>query len=165
MRKYCAGVMLMAGSWMAFGAGAVADPCTFQLYGTDSMMYMDAATGGKKVDKITIPGSCKAYTVHLRHAGTLPLAAMGHNWLLVDPVHFNDINSSAISAGTTGHYLPKDRTNLLAGSTMLLGGGANEPKDEKIAVDTSKLTKGKSYKGFCSFPGHFAMMSMEVVVQ
>ena len=171
MRRFVAVAVVMMGSWTMGAAEAKPaavpsqDPCIFMIYGTDSMMYMDAATGGKKVEKIVVPASCKSFTVDFHHAGTLPLAAMGHNWLLVDPAKFNDVNNAAIAAGVANHYLPPDRNLLLAGSTVLLGGGAGEPKEEKIAVDISKLTKGKSYKYFCSFPGHFAMMSGELVLQ
>ncbi len=192
MGKYWVPILLVAGSWVVLATTPKpsvapkpveskpsvapkpaekatpkekANSCETIIFGTDSMMYMDAATGGKKVDKIVVPATCTTYTIDFRHSGSLPLAAMGHNWLLVDPAKFNDANNAAISAGVANHYLPKDRSLFIAGSTVLLGGGTGEPHAEKIPVDTSKLTKGKAYKYFCSFPGHFAMMSGELVLQ
>jgi azurin len=171
MRRYLAVAAVMVGNWVAMASApagtkppeAKADPCLFKIYGTDTMMFMDAAREGKKVDKIEVPASCKTFVVHMYHSGSLPLAAMGHSWLLVDPDKFNEVNTAAINAGPAKHYLPQDRTHVLAGSHILLGGGPGEPKEEKITIEISKLPK-KKLKFFCPFPGHFAMMSGDFVV-
>jgi len=170
MKKTCLALSLFAGSWIASAAtptaSAAGASCTFNIYGTDSMMYMDAATGGKKVDKITIPTACKtSFSVHLHHAGTLPLAAMGHNWLLVEAANLTTVSQEAMAAGPANKYLPKDPKHILAGSKLLLGGGAGEPKEEIITFDPSLLKKGTAYTFFCSFPGHFAMMQGKVELQ
>ena len=86
----------------------------------------------------------------LHHTGTMPLKAMGHNFvLLTQGTAISDFAKDALKA-KDNQYIPKDGKSVIA-YTDLIGGG------ETTSVTFKAPEKG-IYDFLCSFPGHYAIM-------
>ncbi|WP_406663487.1 azurin [Gallaecimonas sp. GXIMD1310] len=138
-------VMLAMVLAMVSGA-ALADDCATTIEGNDAMQY------NKK--EITVPASCKSFTVTLKHTGSLPKNTMGHNWVLSKSADYQAVAMAGAQAGLDHDYLPQNDPRVLA-HTKLVGGG----EQTSVTIDMSKLKKDGDYTFFCSFPGHFAVMN------
>jgi len=139
MHKYLIALALVLIAGPAWAAG-----CEQVVKSNDAMQY--------DVKEITVPKSCKKFTVKLEHTGKLPKAAMGHNWVLTKDADFQAMTKAGAAAGIARDYVPDDIR--IVAHTKLLGGG----ESTTITFDVSKLAAGTSYAYFCSFPGHWAMM-------
>ena len=86
----------------------------------------------------------------LHHTGTMPKAAMGHNFVLL--TQGTEISSFADEAmkARENDYIPTDKSNIIA-NTGLIGGG------ETTEVTFKAPEKG-TYDFLCSFPGHYSIM-------
>lgn len=128
---------------------AEADVNVVQLTGNDMMKYNQstiAVDGGKKV-RLT-----------LRHVGQMPLATMGHNFVLLrQGVDIAEFATAAITATETG-YIPADRADDVIVHTRMLGGG------ESDTIEFDAPAPG-TYKFICTFPGHYALMQGEFIVR
>ena len=98
--------------------------------------------------------------VTLTNLGSLPKAAMGHNWILlkkgVDPKAFAD---AAVMAAATD-YVPAQQADNIIAHTKLLG-----PKQSE-EVSFKAPTEPGEYHFLCSFPAHFLSgMTGVLVVQ
>ncbi len=86
----------------------------------------------------------------LNHTGTMPLASMGHNFVLLkqgtDLAKFEEKAGKAQKDG----YIPTDKSDIIA-HTKLIGGG------ESDIVTFEAPAKG-TYDYMCSFPGHYSVM-------
>ena len=141
-------------SLLALGLPGVAQAqgqCAAEISGNDAMKF-DKAT-------MSIPASCKTFTVTLKHTGKLPKAAMGHNWVLTKAADQQPVVTEAIAAGAANDYLKPGDARVLA-HTKLIGGG----ESASVEVDVSKLKAGEAYAYFCSFPGHAALMKGTLTV-
>ena len=86
----------------------------------------------------------------LHHKGTMPKAAMGHNFvLLTQGTEISKFANDAVKA-SDNDYIPTDKTNIIA-NTELIGGG------ETTEVTFKSPEKG-TYDFLCSFPGHYSIM-------
>lgn len=86
----------------------------------------------------------------LHHTGTMPLSAMGHNFVLLDKrTSISEFAKRAMNA-KENEYIPVDEKYVLA-YTGLIGGG------ESTTITFSAPEEG-SYDFLCSFPGHYAIM-------
>ena len=86
----------------------------------------------------------------LHHTGTMPLKAMGHNFvLLTKGTVISNFSKEALKA-KDNQYIPTDAKNVIA-YTDLIGGG------ESTSVTFRAPEKG-IYDFLCSFPGHYAIM-------
>ena len=86
----------------------------------------------------------------LHHTGTMPIKAMGHNFvLLAKGTAISDFANEALKA-KDNQYVPADGKNVIA-NTGLIGGG------ESTSVTFKAPEKG-IYDFLCSFPGHYAIM-------
>lgn len=144
MKKYIpfAFATLLAG----FGLPAMAQQnCEVTVESNDAMQY--------DVKEITADKSCKEFTIHLKHVGKLPVAAMGHNWVLTTSDDVEQVAQEGIAAGADNDYLKPDDNRILA-HTDLIGGG----EETSVTFDLSKLDQNGDYMFFCSFPGHSAIM-------
>lgn len=130
---------------------AAAQECSVTVNGNDAMQF--------DVKEITIDKSCKEFTVNLHHAGKLPAAAMGHNWVLTKESDMQAVTTDAIAAGAAQGYLKPDDDRVIA-HTKMLGGG----ESDSVTFDVSKLEAGTSYMFFCSFPGHSSLMKGPVKI-
>ena len=86
-------------------------------------------------------------TVTMTNAGTLPKAAMAHNWVLLKAG--TDVSAFATAAMThpeTG-YIPPEMAGSVIASTQMLGPG------ESDSVTFTAPAAGV-YDYICSFPGH-----------
>ncbi len=86
----------------------------------------------------------------LTHTGTMPVTAMGHNFvLLAKGTSISGFAEEALKA-KANDYIPTDASNVIA-HTALIGGG------ESTVVTFQAPEKG-SYDFMCSFPGHYSIM-------
>lgn len=90
--------------------------------------------------------------------GSMPKAAMGHNWVLlkkgVDPKAFAD---AAVAAAATD-YIPADKADQIVAHTKLLG-----PKQSE-EISFKAPTEPGEYTYLCTFPAHFASGMTGVLV-
>ena len=126
--------------------------CGTTIEGNDAMQY--------NVGSIAVPASCGKFTITLKHAGKMPVAAMGHNVVIAKAADVQAVTADGVAAGVAGNYVKADDARVIA-HTKLVGGG------ESTSVDfpTSKIKTGGPYEFFCSFPGHVAMMKGTIAVQ
>ena len=102
---------------------------------------------------MTVPASCKKFTVKLKHTGKLPKAAMGHNWVLTKAADMEKVEADGQAAGIDNNYIKSGDTRAIA-HTKIIGGG----ESDSVTFPVSKLKSGESYTFFCSFPGHASVM-------
>lgn len=119
--------------------------CSVQIEGNDAMQFNKSS--------IEVPKACKSFTVQLKHAGKMPKAAMGHNWVLAKTADVQAVANDGIAAGLDKQYVKPGDARVIA-HTKVVGGG----ESDSVAVDVSKLKAGESYTFFCSFPGHSGIM-------
>jgi len=129
-------------------AAAVA---TFELTANDTMKF--------NITRLEVKAG-QEVKVTLTNMGTLPKAAMGHNWILlkkgVDPKTFVD---GAVMAAATD-YIPAQAADQIIAHTKLLG-----PK-QSDEVTFKAPTEPGEYRFVCSFPAHFLSgMTGVLVVQ
>ena len=128
-----------------------ASNCEIKIEGSDMMKY--------DVAEITLDTSCEQTKISLKHAGKLPINAMGHNVVIVEEKNLSKITQQInFSLGVEKGYLP-DSEDIIFISAMVGGGETTE-----LEMDMSKLDKTKSYVFFCSFPGHWALMRGKIKI-
>jgi azurin len=130
------------------GAGAHAAwaaDCATEIDGNDAMQYSKTS--------ISVPASCKQFTVTLKHTGKLPKATMGHNWVLAKTADMQGVVADGVAAGLAKDYVKDGDTRVLA-HTKVVGGG----ESDSVTFATSALKSGGPYSYFCSFPGHSVVM-------
>lgn len=94
----------------------------------------------------------------LKHTGTMPKEAMGHNFvLLAYGVSLEDFAGKAMAASDKD-YIPEGSEKRVIASTKLLGGG------ETDTIEFTAPSKGV-YEFLCSFPGHSTLMKGVFVVE
>ncbi|AQZ35142.1 azurin [Pseudomonas sp. LPH1] len=123
----------------------LAAECAVDVESTDRMTFNTQA--------ISVSKSCKTFTVNLKHTGSLPKTAMGHNWVLSKTADMPGVATDGISAGPDASYLKAGDERVIA-HTDLIGGG----ESTSVTFDVSKLAAGEDYSFFCSFPGHYSLM-------
>lgn len=124
---------------------AMAANCEATIEGNDAMQF--------NLKEMTVDKSCEKYTVHLKHVGKLPVAAMGHNWVLTKSADMQAAATDGMAAGAANGYLKANDERVIA-HTDMIGGG----QESSVTFDVSKLKEGEDYTYFCSFPGHWAVM-------
>lgn len=134
-----------------FSGAALAKDCDLSIEANDQMQY--------NTKELTVAKDCTNVKVTLKHTGKLPKASMGHNWVLTSEKDMQAVQTAGISAGLAADYIPKDAK--IVAHTKLIGGGESDSTTFKMA----DLKKGETYKFFCSFPGHSALMNGTLVVK
>ena len=135
---------LLLGTLVAAPAMAAAG-CDIAIEANDAMQFNKA--------RISVPASCKQFTVNLKHTGKLPKAAMGHNWVLTKAADMQATATDGIPAGLDKDYLKPGDARVIA-HTKVIGGG----ESTSVSFNVAKLKSGESYAYFCSFPGHSGIM-------
>jgi azurin len=111
-----------------------------ELTGNDQMKYNLATITAK-------PG--EVLHVRIKSVGTIPKAAMGHNFVLLakgtDPKAFTTAAANAYETG----YIPAEFKAKVLASTTLVGPG------ESADVTFKAPAAPGTYTFLCSFPGHF----------
>ena len=134
-----------------FTTSVFASNCEIKIEGSDMMKY--------DVAEITLDTSCEQTNITLKHAGKLPINAMGHNIVIVEEKNLSKITQQInFSLGVEKGYLPESE-DIIFISAMVGGGDTTE-----LEMDMSKLDKTKSYVFFCSFPGHWALMRGKIKI-
>ena len=128
---------------------ATAGECVFNLEGNDAMQY--------NVKNIDVPKSCTEFTINLKHTGTMPVAAMGHNVVIAKAA---DVTAIAADGATVQpDHVKAGDARVIAHSGMIGGG-----QTTSVKFEVAKIAAG-DYKFFCSFPGHAAMMNGTLTVK
>ena len=70
---------------------------------------------------VSVSASCPTITVELKHTGSLPVAAMGHNVVITETASVNDVAQAGIKAGAPA-YLPEGDARVIAATDMIGGG-------------------------------------------
>ncbi len=164
MKMIKSSVLLLAAT-IAFGAitvspsfGKTAAPSetrevkqvkTIVIKGTDAMQFDLKEIKVKAGQKIKLT---------LTHSGKLAKAAMGHNFVLLKQgVDVAAFGGKAAAARET-EYIPKSEAANIIAHTKLVGGG------ESDTIEFTAPKKG-TYTFICSFPGHYALMKGNFIVE
>jgi len=131
-------------------AAVVAD-CATEIEGTDAMQY--------NVRSIVVPASCTEFKITLKHTGTMPVAAMGHNVVITKAADMQAVAAEGMGAGAAAAYVKAGDARVIA-HTSMIGGG----ETTSVSFPVSKIKDGGPYEFFCSFPGHSALMKGTIAV-
>jgi len=124
---------------------ALAAACDVEIEANDAMQFNKSS--------ISVPASCKQFTVKLKHVGKLPKTAMGHNWVLSKTADLQPVANDGIAAGAAKDFVKEKDARVIA-HTKVIGGG----ESDSVTFSTAALKAGEAYSYFCSFPGHSALM-------
>ena len=145
MRYSLVALALLGAQALWSAPAAAADACKLEITGNDQMQY------DKK--ELDVPATCKQVTLTIHHAGQLPAAAMGHNWVLVNTPDLSAVANAGMGAGLANNYIAADDKRVLA-HTKVVGGG----QSDTVTFSTASLKAGGDYSFLCTFPGHNALM-------
>jgi azurin len=141
-------IVLVAGLLLA--GAAQAKTCALTISSNDQMQFDQA--------ELKVAADCTQVELTLKHSGTLPATAMGHNWVLTETAAMRSVALAGMNAGAAAGYVKPGDERVIA-ATPVIGGGAST----KISFATARLTKGGDYSFFCSFPGHWNVMKGKLV--
>src|SRR5690606_3070400 len=131
---------------------AMAAQCDVTIEGNDAMQF--------NTKEIVVDKTCEDFTINLVHTGKLPKAAMGHNVVITKAADKQAVANDATKAGPAADYIKPNDDRVIA-HTKLIGGG----EKDSVTFKTAALDAGGDYDFFCSFPGHWAIMTGKVVVK
>ena len=122
---------------------------TVNMTGSDKMQFnlkqIDVAAG-------------RTIKLNLKHTGTMPVAAMGHNFVLLKAgTDVAAFGGKAAASKATG-YIPASEQGSIIASTKLVGGG------ESTSIEFPAPPAG-TYDYICTFPGHYALMRGKLIVK
>ncbi|MYN12155.1 azurin [Pusillimonas sp. TS35] len=120
--------------------------CDITIEANDAMQF--------NTKEVTVDKSCKEFTVNLKHVGKLPKASMGHNVVISKKSDEQGVATDGMAAGLDKDYVKPGDARVIA-HTAVIGGG----ETTSVKFDVSKLEAGQEYAFFCSFPGHWAVMT------
>jgi azurin len=132
-------------------AAVVAD-CATEIEGNDAMQF--------NVSSIAVPASCTDFKITLKHTGTMPVAAMGHNVVITRTSDMQAVAADGMGAGAANSYVKEGDARVIAHS-KLVGGG----ETTSVSFPVSKIKEGGPYEFFCSFPGHSMIMKGTITVE
>ena len=133
------------------GGPALAQECELSIEGNDQIQF--------NTKELRVSSSCTEVTLTLKHVGNLAENVMGHNWVLTTTQDYMAVAQAGQAAGPPS-YLPEGDERVIA-ATETIGGG----EETSITFDASQLEAGGDYTYFCSFPGHFVLMSGKLIVE
>lgn len=120
-----------------------------QLAGNDQMQF------DKK--KITVAAG-KPVKLTLTHSGKMAKEVMGHNFVLLKQGTDAATFAGKAMAAKDSDYIPAEMKDAVIAHTKVVGGG------ESTTITFDAPAAG-TYTFLCSFPGHFAMMKGEFIVE
>lgn len=126
---------------------------------SDTINVLLQSDDNMRFDKteIQVP-SGKTVKLTLKHTGTMPKTAMGHNFVLLKKgVDVNEFGNAAAQAKSPDFDIPAHLLNDVTAHTKMIGGG------ESDTIGFTAPQKG-SYTFLCSFPGHYGMMKGTFIV-
>ena len=133
------------------GKAVVAD-CATEIEGNDAMQY--------NVSSIVVPTSCTDFKITLKHTGTMPATAMGHDVVITKMSDMKAVDVDGMAAGAPAGYVKADDPRVIA-HTKVIGGG----ETTSVSFPVSKIKGDGPYEFFCSFPGHSSVMKGSISVQ
>ena len=136
----------------AEAAPAASGDCKATIDSDDAMKY--------DPKEITVPSSCKQFSITLKHNGKMPAAAMGHNVVIAKTADKDGVLADGAAAKIENNFVKPNDERVVA-HTKLIGGG----QEDTLTFDVSQLAAGEAYEYFCSFPGHYAMMNGKLTVK
>ena len=131
-------------------AAPAAGNCATTVESNDNMQF--------NTKDIQVSKACKEFTITLKHTGTQPKSGMGHNIVISKAEDMDGVSKDGATAGADADYVKAGDARIV-GHTKLIGGG----EEASVTVDPAKLANG-SYKFYCSFPGHGALMNGTVTL-
>ena len=144
--------LLVLGALAGFSSNAAAAECKATIDSTDAMQFTTKA--------LTVPKSCKTFTVTLKHVGKLPATVMGHNLVLGKTADIAGIAADGMKAGAASQYVKPGDARVIA-SSKVIGGG----QSTTVTIPVGKLKAGESYTYACTFPGHSSIMRGTLTVK
>lgn len=136
----------------AISGPAQAQECAATVSANDQIQFVEK--------ELRVSRSCTSFSLTLKHVGTLAATVMGHNWVLTATSDYRDVGQAGMTAGAANNHLPPGDARVLA-ATKVVGGG----EETTISFDASKLEAGGDYTYFCTFPGHYLVMSGKLIVE
>ncbi|TVQ86370.1 MAG: azurin [Chromatiaceae bacterium] len=133
-------------------AQVAAATCDFSVEVNDSMSF--------PIAEMVAGAHCETITVALEHSGQLPKETMGHNWTLARAADLQAIAIEGMGAGIENDYIKPDDPRVIA-HTRIIGSG----ESDRISFSPAGLSTDEDYRFFCSFPGHWAVMTGRFVLQ
>ncbi|MAP81501.1 MAG: azurin [Aequorivita sp.] len=94
----------------------------------------------------------------LKHVGKMGIEVMGHNWVLLTQDADIAAVGQAAALAKEDDYIPTDMTDQIIAHTKMLGGG------ETDTIEFEAPAPG-TYTFMCTFPGHYALMKGEFIVE
>lgn len=151
-KRYALAAALVVGATLSFNAPVQAADkvCKLEISANDLIQY------DKK--ELKVAGDCTEVELTLKHTGKLPVASMGHNWVLVATPDANAVANAGLAAGPKNNHVAPNDKRVIA-HTKLVGGG----QSDTVKFATSALKKGGDYTYLCTFPGHSAIMRGKLV--
>ena len=131
---------------------SVAGSCSTEVDANDNMQYSTKA--------IDIPASCTDYAITLKHTGTMPIAAMGHNLVIAKTSDMQGIADDGAGASIEDSHIKPGDARVIAFAKMVGGG-----QSSSVTVPVAKLKDGGPFSFFCTFPGHLGMMQGTIAVK
>ena len=133
-------------------AAASALECGITLQTDDALRFIPS--------HITVPASCKDFTVTLTHKGHLPPLAMSHNWVLTKKSDLDGVARTGMLAGADAHHVDQNDKRVIA-HTKLIGMG----ETTAVTFAVAQLKVGEPYVFLCTFAGHSPIMRGTLSVQ
>ena len=131
---------------------ARANNCSVTLQTDDALRFSPS--------HITVPATCKDFTVTLTHTGHLPPLAMSHNWVLTKKSDLDGVARTGMLAGADAHHVDLNDKRVLA-HTKLIGTG----ETATVTFSVAQLKVGEPYVFLCTFAGHSPIMRGTLSVQ
>lgn len=126
--------------------------CTIDLASDDQMKFDQAS--------VTVSSSCPEIEIKLRHTGSLAATVMGHNVVISPSDVWQAAAQDGLKAGAANHYVTPGDSRVIAHTTVIGGG-----ESTSVRFPGNTLTAGTAYTFYCSFPGHWALMKGDLVVE
>lgn len=130
---------------MFLASPASAATCSATVESTDAMKFTTSS--------LTVPASCKDFTVTLKHTGQLPKTVMGHNFVVGKAADIAGINADGMKAGADANYVKAGDARVIAASKVIGGG-----ESTTVKIPVARLKAGEQYNFVCTFPGHSSIM-------
>lgn len=98
----------------------------------------------------------QAIKLTLTHIGKMPVEAMGHNFVLLEPGITVEAFAEKAAMAKDNNYIPEGEENVIV-HTDMIGGG------QSASIEFQAPPKG-TYKYLCSFPAHYVNMQGDLIV-
>ncbi|NRD75342.1 azurin [Shewanella sp. VB17] len=131
---------------------AYANECAINISANDAMQF--------DTKELSVPVNCEEVTLTLTHAGQLPITAMGHNWVLTKAADMQAVANEGMGAGAALSYVKEGDKRVITHTEIIGGGGSTS-----ITFSTKGMSSSETYKFFCSFPGHWAIMQGDFIIK